>query len=346
MMYIGQTINESRRRNQHLAASRSARSKNSGQPFIQALKQYGISNFEYLRLFITKDIDDISKLKKVLEKLEIAYIEYYDSIKKGYNLTKGGAGMTGYHLPESSKLRIREKHLGKPLSLETRIKQSLAQKIIQNRQEIKEKKSLLMSGENNPMYNVHLNGNLNHNFGKKHSLITREKISKARIGKGHSVSEETKRKISLSNKGKVKSTEHRKKLSAAIKGKVVEETRKAVLQYDIDGKFIKEWACITDAQRELSIAHISECCLNKRNRAGGFLWRYRSEISSSSTICKKQPKSFKKISQYDRNGNFINDWISIKEASEKLNISRSCISDVLYGKQRSTKGFIFKFAID
>lgn len=345
MMYVGQTINERRRRNQHLAASRSTHSRNSGQPFIQALKKYGISNFEYIRLFITKDIGDIPKLKKILEQLEIAYIEFYDSINKGYNLTRGGTGMKGYSLPESSRLLIREKHIGKPLSLETRIKQSITQKIIQNRKETKERKSLLMSGKNNPMYDVHLNGELNHNFGKKLSLVTKEKISKARRGKGHSVSEETKKKISIANKGKIKSVEHREKLSAAIRGKVIEEKRKPILQYDIDGKFLKEWACITDAQKELSIVHISECCMNKRNHAGGYLWKYKSDTFAN-TVCKKQAKSLKSITQYDISGNFIKEWESIKDASEKLNISRSCISEVLYCRQYSTKGFIFKFTID
>ena len=345
MMYIGQTINEYRRKNQHLAASRSSFSRNSGQPFIQALKKYGISNFEYRRLFVTKDIEDITKLKEILEKLEIAYIEFYDSINKGYNRTRGGRGMKGYSLPESSRLQIREKHLGKPLSLETRIKQSLVQKIVQNRQEIKERKSKQMSGENNPMYDVHLNGHLNHNFGKKHSFATKEKISNARKGKGHSVSEETKKKISSSNKGKIKTEEHRKKLSTAIKGRIIEERRKAVLQYDLEGKFIKEWSCVTDAQRELSIVQISECCMDKRNHAGGYLWKYKSDVLYS-TVCQKQAKSLKKITQYDLNGRFIDNWMSIKEASEKLNISRSCISEVLYGRQNSTKGFIFRFTLD
>ena len=344
-MYIGQTINEQRRKNQHLAASRSTYCKNSGQPFIQALKEFGIANFEYIRLFVTKDTDNIVKLKNILEKMEVAYIEYYNSIQKGYNLTEGGAGMKGYVLPESSRLRIKEKHTGKIHSLETRMKMSIIQKVVQNRQEVRKRKSLYMSGVNNPMYDIHLNGSLNHNFGKKYSLETRMKISNARKGKGHPVSEETKQKISLSNRGKAKSDEHKKKLSDAIKGKIIEERRKAVLQYDINGNFIKEWSCITDAQKELSIVHISECCTGKRNYAGGYIWRYKEGVIYKK-ILKVQPKSYKNIIQYDLNKNYINDWTSIKEASENLNISRSCISEVLNGRQYSTKGFIFEYSIN
>jgi hypothetical protein len=34
---------------------------------------------------------------------------------------------------------------------------------------------------------------------------------------------------------------------------------------------------------------------------------------------------------------------SIKETSENVQISLSCIKDVLKGKQKSTKGFIWKY---
>jgi hypothetical protein len=39
----------------------------------------------------------------------------------------------------------------------------------------------------------------------------------------------------------------------------------------------------------------------------------------------------------------IQKFNKIKDASETLCISLSCIKDVLKGKQKSTKGFIFKY---
>ena len=39
----------------------------------------------------------------------------------------------------------------------------------------------------------------------------------------------------------------------------------------------------------------------------------------------------------------IQNFNTIKEASEKLSISLSCIKDVLKGNQKSSKGFIFKY---
>lgn len=53
--------------------------------------------------------------------------------------------------------------------------------------------------------------------------------------------------------------------------------------------------------------------------------------------------SCRKIIQYDLEMNLIKQFDSIKEASEKLGISLSCIKDVLKEKQKSSKGFIFKY---
>jgi hypothetical protein len=51
----------------------------------------------------------------------------------------------------------------------------------------------------------------------------------------------------------------------------------------------------------------------------------------------------REIIQYDLEMNQIQKFTTIKTASEKLSISLSCIKDVLKGKQKSTKGFIFKY---
>lgn len=51
----------------------------------------------------------------------------------------------------------------------------------------------------------------------------------------------------------------------------------------------------------------------------------------------------RKVIQYDLEMNEINRFNSIKETSNMVNISLACIKDVLKGKQKSTKGFIFKY---
>jgi len=53
----------------------------------------------------------------------------------------------------------------------------------------------------------------------------------------------------------------------------------------------------------------------------------------------------RKIIQYDLEMNEINKFNTIKEASFQLNISLSCIKDVLKEKQKSSKGFIFRYLV-
>lgn len=51
---------------------------------------------------------------------------------------------------------------------------------------------------------------------------------------------------------------------------------KAVNQYDLNGKLIRRWDCIMDIERELGILNVSicNCCKGKRNKAGGYIWKY------------------------------------------------------------------------
>ena len=62
------------------------------------------------------------------------------------------------------------------------------------------------------------------------------------------------------------------------------------------------------------------------------------------TIRKKEykPKT-KKVIQLTLSGDTVKIWNSAREASEELNISISLIRDCCLGKQKTTKGFIFKY---
>lgn len=52
--------------------------------------------------------------------------------------------------------------------------------------------------------------------------------------------------------------------------------RKRVLQYSLNGDLIKIWGSIKEASIILQIkdSNISQACKNKRNQAGGFIWKY------------------------------------------------------------------------
>lgn len=117
-MYIGQTINEKSRKNQH----RSRTSKLQTY-FGRALSKYGYDNFTYKVLIRFKSVEDKIKLNRVLNKLEMRYIKLYQTNNSefGYNLTLGGDGALGYvFTPEQ-----------KQASLESSIKRGVTKTVYQ-----------------------------------------------------------------------------------------------------------------------------------------------------------------------------------------------------------------------
>ena len=140
----------------------------------------------------------------------------------------------------------------------------------------------------------------------KHSEETKRKIGIANKGKTHPervgvpLSEEAKKKISEKNKIALKghipwnkgikcgtswnkglelTAEHKKKLSEAKKGKA-SLRKKAILQYDKNNNFIARYESLTLAGVEVNgdIRNISACCLGKKKRAYGYVWKYESEV--------------------------------------------------------------------
>lgn len=57
----------------------------------------------------------------------------------------------------------------------------------------------------------------------------------------------------------------------------IKDKQKPILQYSLNGVFIKEWISAMNAERTINICHssISSVCQNKRNSAGGFVWKYK-----------------------------------------------------------------------
>lgn len=77
----------------------------------------------------------------------------------------------------------------------------------------------------------------------------------------------------------------------------------------------------------------------------------RREILTKSNVGKKKTEEWKKdiskklsvpIIQYDLEMNFIREWSSMREAANKLGIYESGINSCVNGRQKSSKGFIWK----
>jgi hypothetical protein len=48
-----------------------------------------------------------------------------------------------------------------------------------------------------------------------------------------------------------------------------------VLQFDLNGNFIREYFSASEAYRITKVSKITPCCRGERNKAGGYIWKYK-----------------------------------------------------------------------
>lgn len=124
--------------------------------------------------------------------------------------------------------------------------------------ETKQKISKSLKGKTTNPYKG-ITGENHFNYGKSHSIKTRQRISESLKGKKHTT--QTKNKISNSLKGKTFSKEH------------IRNKSKIVIQYDLKGNFIDEYY-LCDIKNKIK-GDISACARGKQKTAGGFIWKYK-----------------------------------------------------------------------
>ncbi|MCK9446054.1 NUMOD1 domain-containing DNA-binding protein [bacterium] len=174
---------------------------------------------------------------------------------------------------------------------------------------------------------------------------------------GRLVSEYEREKCSERMKGE-KNHQFGKKRTNYEKSIISNYHSKKVLQYDFDGNFIKEWKSIIQISNDLNIdgGNISRCCNKKQLTCKNYFWFFedneydineyiknillRKKISLSK---RNQRGSEKPVLQYDLHNNLLNEFKSIKDATEYINGSIGNISKCCNKKQSTHKGFIWKY---
>lgn len=227
-IYIGQSIDIEKR----FRSYKRLNCKKQRKLFF-SLKKYGCEKH------IFKILEECNK--EDLNRKEIYWISYYNSIDRGLNLASGGEG--GGTPSEETKKRMSLSAMGKKWSNEAKLK-------------------YIESKTNHPMYNDEWRSKISKaNKGRK--ITWANKISQSKSGKtspfkGKKHSEETKKKMSQHRKNNYKSN----------------HLKTPVLQFDLNSNFIKEWDSITCAKKMIG-GDIASCVIGKQKTAGGFIWKYK-----------------------------------------------------------------------
>ncbi len=130
------------------------------------------------------------------------------------------------------------------------------------------------------------------------------------------------------------SLEHRKKISNALKGKKkpprTEEHQKKIDAHKFGRKLPTEQVeCI----RERMIGN--KFALGKK-------WKEEDRESRLKHITKAKEASKKTVLVYGIDGTYISEYPSCRDAANDLNVNYKCISLVVRGINKSSKGFVFK----
>jgi len=118
---------------------------------------------------------------------------------------------------------------------------------------------------------------------------------------------------------------------------------RAVVKMDLDYQFISEYDSLKEAgiKNNVSSSYISTCCKKQEGEAGGFIWRYKEDYEDMDKNKKRDVYRIGRkipIVQLSKNGEFIKEWDSGKDASDALNVSHSNIVKSCKSKYELTCG--------
>ncbi len=239
--YIGLTTNLHIRRNSHYRDL--SKNQSNCTKLQRAYNKYGKENL----FFYVIEYCSVENL----DKREIFWINFYNSVTHGYNVVPGGT--SGFKLPDEVKSQRVEK-----------IKEFFKSKGRSNHHTVK------------CIFEYSTQGD----FIKKWDSIIL-------ASEGTGIPYNTLRKCLKGHLKKFKNTmwffEYKGLQIESYKRPGTWPSRgsskhsKSILQYDLDGNFIKEWNCIKDAAEFCGVSKTSviSCLRGKTHKSAGFKWKYK-----------------------------------------------------------------------
>lgn len=235
------------------------------------------------------------------------------------NLTIGGEGGSEYKHTDSCKEVMRNKKLGKNLSNEHKnsISRGVKQKFISdpNYNHCEDRTHII---DKDTLYQKYITENLSLNKCAEFFSVSKHTIF---------------RNITEYNFKKDKSN---------WIDQLSTKEKMTINQYTLDGVFIKKWVGLKSIQDELGLnwAIILNCCKGMSNKSQGYIWRFDGDDIHRPII---SDKSKLPVLQIDSHGKIVNEFKSIKKASEFTSVSRSSIGYCCRGKLKSAGGYIWKY---
>lgn len=133
-----------------------------------------------------------------------------------------------------------------------------------------------------------------------------------------------------------------------LKGKNNPQSIK-VVKVDKYGNVHKEYVGLSEAGRVEGVSEscISECCSGKQKTCKGFAWFFKSyylknkEKIDFASFFKRQRE--RPVIVFDINNNYIGAFPTLRKASEKLNVKEKGVQECCSGRQKTHRGYIFKY---
>mgnify|MGYP000504151224 CR=1 FL=1 len=119
--------------------------------------------------------------------------------------------------------------------------------------------------------------------------------------------------------------------------------QKTVYQYDIATRcLLNTYDNLTTAGAVINLKKngLSNVCLGVNQVAGGFYWSYeKHDIFPLPNDSRR-----KKVRQYTTEGDFVNEYESVAEASKQTGCNKTCIAKVCRGNRLSSGGFKWEYS--
>ena len=282
MSYIGQTCAEKKRRSDFLNLN----IQYGGKRIENARKKYSPHSFKY-EILETVSVDTEEEIIIALNKLEIYYIDKFNSFRKGYNNTIGGGGANGYRHTDDYKQWQSEKtkKLVENPEYVKSISEGIKSYYHNNPNARKEKSNEVKQRYKDPLERLKTSNAHKKSYAsnpdrakkqaKKLSATCSTQEGRKRMSetiKNAWKTEEYRVKYSKSKKELWATEEYRKKMELAYKGM----NGKKVLQLTMENIPIQEFESATEAARQLgfSFGSISRVCRAERKQYKGYKWKY------------------------------------------------------------------------